>query len=619
MRTKGNGFDSSRLTEALIRRKLITILELDRAKEEHNNGMAGMPLQRILVEKGFISEDDLVEVYSKTFDVPVFNPENDKVDSAAAKLISDKAAKHYSVFPVRKEGEALILAMVNPNDIVAMDDISIMTKMQVKPVLGKKSDIKKCIDKYYDSDDNLYDILQSIKVPDIHVAKSEDLEEGVFDVRSNKYRSSVAVRLANFILCDAIKHRASDVHIEPQDSVVMVRFRIDGKLKNMMKAPRSLHSALVARIKILTKLDITEKTRPQDGRVRIVVNDRKVDLRIATMPTFYGEKVAIRLLDTKEARVELTKVGFHKGELVAFKSAIGRQQGMILVTGPTGSGKTSTLYAALNHIKNETMNIVTIEDPIEYLIEGINQMQVNPVKDITFANGLRNILRQDPNVILVGEIRDQKAAEIAFRAALTGHLVFSSLHTNNAVASVTRLLDIGLEPSAIASSLIMIVSQRLVRLICPQCKEQYSPGGRTLEKFRGHIEKSGIEGFYRGRGCKHCNFTGYLGRTAIFEILAVNDKIKNLIAAKASEGAIFKEAKKNGLKPLAESGMEKVARGLTTLEEIATCVYMEEKKKKPKPAEKNTDGMAERALPLKGEVFYTYDDGPAAMGLNRSY
>jgi len=616
MRRFNNGFQASRLTEALIGKKLITLTQLSDAKEERNNGMAGMPLQRVLIEKGFVREDDVIEVYSKVFDIHVFNPDKDKVDSSASKLISDKTAKHYGVFPVRKEGNILILAMTNPSDILAIDNIAIMAKMRVKPILAKRSDIKKCIDKYYDSDDDLYDILKSVEVPKIEVARSDESEDGIFDLKTNRFKSSVAVRLANFILCDAIKHRASDIHIEPHDNIVLVRYRVDGKLKNMTKVPRSLHSALVARIKILTKLDITEKTKPQDGRVRIVVDDRKIDLRIATMPTFYGEKIAIRLLDTKEARVELGKLGFHREELITFRGALCRQQGMILVTGPTGSGKTSTLYAALNYMKNETKNIITIEDPIEYLIDGINQMQVNPIKDITFANGLRNILRQDPNVILVGEIRDRKAAEIAFRAALTGHLVFSSLHTNNAVSSITRLLDIGLEPSAVASSLIMIVSQRLVRLICPKCKEPCLPNNKALEKFSTYIDRLGITDFYRGRGCKHCNFTGYLGRTAIFEILQVNDKIKNLIANKASEDMIFNEAKKNYLRPLVESGMEKVDKGLTTLEEIATCVDVVSKKKKSKPAGKDDDGLRQRTLPYGGDMFYTYDDDAAGTELN---
>jgi len=348
----------------------------------------------------------------------------------------------------------------------------------------------------------------------------------------------------------------------------------------MIKIPRVLHAALVARIKILTKLDIAEKRKPQDGRVSILIDDRKIDLRISTMPTFYGEKIAIRLLDPKEARIELNRLGLHKEEYNTLVDVITASQGMVLVTGPTGSGKTSTLYATLNRIKDETKNIITIEDPIEYLIEGINQTQINPAKDITFANGLRNILRQDPNVILVGEIRDGDTANIAFRASLTGHLVLSTLHTNSATSSITRLRDLGVDNFVISSALLAIVSQRLIKLICLHCKEEYRPSISLLNKFSSYIEKIEIGKFFVGRGCQQCNFTGYAGRTAVLEILTISEKIKNQIAHKVPESEIFKEAKINGLKPLIESAMEKVAKGLTTLDEVTTCVYFIEDKKK---------------------------------------
>jgi len=380
------------------------------------------------------------------------------------------------------------------------------------------------------------------------------------------------VRLVTLILSDAAKNKASDIHIEPQENFVNVRYRIDGYLKSIMKLPNKLHARLVTRVKILSDLDVAERRKSQDGRAMILVNGRKVDLRISIIPTYHGEKVALRLLDTREARIELDKIGLQQEELSIFTEAINRPQGMILATGPTGSGKTSTLYAALNFVKSETKNIITIEDPIEYLIADVTQMQINPVKDVTFANTLRSVLRQDPNVILVGEIRDKETAEIGFRASLTGHLVFSTVHTNNAISSVTRLLDIGLEPYLISSSLILIVAQRLIRLICPHCKEEYTPDKKLMDKFKIYIDKFDIKRFYKGKGCEQCGFAGFLGRTAIFEILKMNEKIRSLISNKASEDLILKEAKKGGLKLLTESGIAKVAAGLTTLEEVGKVV-----------------------------------------------
>lgn len=387
------------------------------------------------------------------------------------------------------------------------------------------------------------------------------------------------VRLFNLILSDAVKARASDIHIEPQENVVKVRYRIDGDLKHIMEVPAKLSLALTARIKVLAELDIAESRKPQDGRIKIFFNDRKIDLRISTMPTFYGEKVELRILDPKEAKIDLGVVGFEENELNVYKKAISSPQGIILVTGPTGSGKTSTLYATLNFIKDEKKNIVTIEDPIEYLIDGINQIQVNPITNVVFATGLRSILRQDPNVILVGEIRDRETADIAFRAALTGHIVFSTLHTNNAVSSISRLLDIGLEPYLIASSLILIVAQRLTKIVCPNCKEEYAPDKHLVDDFKKYIDELKIEKFYRGKGCQKCGFSGFLGRTAIFEILRVSENIRSLIITKATEDEIFNAARNSGLKPLVSAGMDKVAKGINTLEEISTVVGIKEEEK----------------------------------------
>jgi type IV pilus assembly protein PilB len=559
----------------LLKENLITEKQLNDAKDKQIG--AKKPIQELLVEMGFIQEEDLIKISSRVFNMPVLGLGREEIDPSATKLISYDVAKRYGIFPVRREGDTLLLAMSNPQDIIALDDIKIMTNLKIKPILSKKSDIANCIEKYYHLDDALYDILKNI-VDDTKIELVREVKAGqeVFEDELLDDNRSPVVRLANLILGDAIKARASDIHIEPQENFVEVRYRIDGDLKNIMKIPKDLLSRLVARIKILADMDIAETRKAQDGRARILVNERKIDLRVSIMPTFYGEKVVLRILDTKEARIELDKIGFDEGELDIFVEAINRPQGMVLVTGPTGCGKTSTLYAALNFIKSETKNIITIEDPIEYLINGISQIQINPAKDVTFAKGLKSILRQDPNIILVGEIRDKETAEIAFRASLTGHLVFSTLHTNNSVSTITRLLDIGLEPYLISSSIILIVAQRLIKLICPHCREEDTPDKRLIDKLGIYIDELGIKKFYKGKGCEKCNFSGFFGRTAIFEILKFNEKIRNLISNRAPEDSIFKEAKKSGLKTLAESGVEKVAKGITTLKEVAEVAGVDE-------------------------------------------
>lgn len=566
------------LIEALLKENLINAEQLSDARAKLVG--AKKPIQELLVEMGFIKEEDLIKISSKVFNMPILNLDKEKIDASATELVSYKLTKRYGVFPVRKEQDTLILAMSDPQDIVTLDDIKLITKLNVKPILCTESEINKCIEKYYQIDDSLYDILKNVGQEDkIELIKNEGAGEMRLDAQSVKEGGAPIVRLCNLILSDAIKARASDIHIEPQENGVKVRYRIDGDLKNIMDVPATLSLSLAARIKVLAELDIAENRKPQDGRIKMFFNDRKIDLRISTIPTFHGEKIELRILDPKEAKIDLTLVGFEENELNIYKEAITSSQGIILVTGPTGSGKTSTLYATLNFIKNEKKNIVTIEDPIEYLVDGINQIQVNPIKNVVFATGLRSILRQDPNVILVGEIRDKETADIAFRASLTGHLVFSTLHTNNAVASITRLVDIGLEPYLIASSLILVVAQRLTKSICPHCKEEYVPDKHLLDDFKKYIDELTIKKFYHGKGCQKCGFSGFLGRTALFEILRVSENIRSLISEKATEDEIFNAARDAGLKPLVSAGMEKVAKGITTLEEISTVVGIREEEK----------------------------------------
>ena len=562
------------LSEVLIKENLITPKQLQEAKEKQRG--AKKPIHELFVEMGFITEEVLVNILSRIYKMPISNLKKESIDPSVTKLISYIMAKRYGVFPVRKEGDSLLLAMSDPTDIIALDDIRAIVNMRITPILSMKSDISNSIEKYYQSDDSIYDLLKNFPEDAKIETISTDKKFGKDTLEMFKDEQSPVPRLINIIINDAIKARASDIHIEPQQDLVRVRYRVDGDLREVAKIPNQLHHAVLSRIKVMAEMNIAETKKLQDGRIAIVAQGRNIDLRISVIPSHFGEKVVLRVLDPKEAKVEIDKIGFIETELNLFKEACNQPNGMILVTGPTGSGKTSTIYAALNLIKSRTQNIITIEDPIEYLIEGITQMQINPVKEVTFITGLRSILRQDPNVMFIGEIRDRETADIAFRAAMTGHLVFSTLHTNNSVASITRLLDLGMEPYLISSSITLIIAQRLVRIICPNCKGKYVPAGDILDKFGFILDKYGKVEYYKGAGCEKCSYTGFLGRTAIFEILRNNKQITRLIFNKASEEDIFKEAKKGGLKSLAESGIEKVASGITTIEEIHRVVSIVE-------------------------------------------
>lgn len=557
----------SQLINALLDKKLINAEQLQDARNKQLG--AKKPLHELLVEMGFLKEEALIKVASDVFKLPIIHIENETIDVSVLELLPYDRAKLYGAFPLRKEKGEILIAMVDPQDVIALDDLQIITGMKVKPVLSTKSDISRYIEKYYHADESIYNLMKNIvddtKVSLVEAGKSNQDWSGL---ESLKGQVSPVIRMVDLIIIEAVKSRASDIHIEPFADFVEVRYRIDGFLKSVMKLPKKLFNPLSSRIKILSGLDITEKLKSQDGRSKIMINENQIDLRISIIPAFYGEKIVIRVLDARYTRVSLESIGFQQDEFAIFKEAIKKPQGMILVTGPTSSGKTSTIYAALNEINDESINIITIEDPVEYKIEGVNQIQINPFKDVTFSSGLRSILRQDPNVILVGEIRDKDTADIAFRASLTGHLVFSTLHTNNAIASITRLKDIGLDAYIISSSLIFVLAQRLVRVICPHCKEPYNPSADLIDNYRVLINKLKIKQFFKGAGCQKCNYVGFLGRTAIFEILRVNDQIKELILKDSSEKVIFEAAASHGFKNLVESGVIKVSQGITTLEEV---------------------------------------------------
>jgi type IV pilus assembly protein PilB len=564
----------SSLISQLIKDNLVSQAQLLEAQGRRS--AEKKPIQELLIQSGFLKEEDLFNSAKKIFPCPLIDLGRINIDFSLIKLLPFERAMYHGVLPLKKEGDMLLAAMSDPCDIMARDEVCFITHLHVKPVLCRHAQLMNYIHKYYEAQDTVHDILKNT-IEDVNIGpvyKEMIKNDDILDIANLKDDDdSSFIKLVNKLLSDAVDARASDVHIEPHQNDVEVRYRIDGHLKSIIKMPGELRHRLAARIKILANLDIAEQRKAQDGRIKILLHGKEIDLRISVIPVFHGEKIVLRILDIHNAQFDLNHLGFQPEDLDVFKDNIHKPQGVILVTGPTGSGKTTTLYSALQEIKSETKNIVTIEDPIEYVIEGINQLQLNRYKDVTFANGLRSILRQDPDVILVGEIRDRETADIAFRASLTGHMVFSTLHTNNAASTITRLLDIGLEPYLIASSTLMFVAQRLVRLICPNCCEvDHSPDPKLLAKFRSYLKSIDVPRFYVGVGCEQCSFSGFYGRTSLFEILRVDETIKELIVNRASETVIMKEAVKNGMKTLATAGVLKVAAGVTTLKEVEKVV-----------------------------------------------
>jgi type II secretion system protein E len=454
--------------------------------------------------------------------------------------------------------------MVNPQDIVALDQVRHLTKIvTVEPIVVSEKSLEKVIDSSYGVSGSIEEIVRSIDKEKI----VESAKRGVAEVAEE----APIVKIVNIMVMQAVKERASDIHIEPEEDNFRVRYRIDGILREVNILPKNLQSAVISRVKILAKMDIAESRKPQDGRIRLKVESRDLDIRVSTFPTVHGENIVMRLLDKSSVLLGLKEVGFTE-ELGVFEKLIRRPNGIILVTGPTGSGKTTTLYAALTAISSMEKNIITIEDPVEYELPLIRQTQINPKAGITFANGMRAILRQDPDIIMVGEIRDKETAEIAIQAALTGHLVFSTLHTNDAPSAVTRLIDMGVEPFLISSSVIGILAQRLVRLVCNKCKEEYSPERQVLKDL-GISESSR---FFRGKGCNACKNTGFLGRSAIFELCLVNDEIKKMIEARRPADEIKKKAISLGMKTLRDDGLKKAKAGLVSLEEVLEVTQVQD-------------------------------------------
>lgn len=524
------------LGESLVKKGVITPDQLKQAEDEAR--AQAKPLRQILVAKGLISEEDLTAFLSQQLNLPHIDLTNYLIDPKIIDLVPEDLARKHLFIPVLKIGKALTVAMVDPLDVFALDELRMKTDLEIEPAVTGETELKKALDQHYRTKGTMEEVIEHLDREELGIRAEEEPElkklQGIAE-------EPPVIKLVNLMVIAAVREGASDIHIEPEEEALKTRFRVDGILHERTSPPKYLQSAIISRIKIMASLNIAERRIPQDGRIQMKLEGREIDIRVSFIPTMYGENAVLRLLDRSNAILELKQLGFLSSALAKYEKLIVRPHGIILVTGPTGSGKTTTLYASLNMINSEDKNIITIEDPIEYHLGGIRQMQVNPKVGLKFATGLRSILRQDPDVIMVGEIRDLETAEIAVQAALTGHLVFSTLHTNDAPGAVTRLLDMGVEPFLISSSVIGILAQRLVRTICEECK---------------------------GKGCKVCLSTGFKGRTGIFELMLADEEIRKLTAAKASSDELRKAAVKAGMKTLRQDGEEKVKQGLTTKEEV---------------------------------------------------
>ncbi|MFA4889685.1 MAG: type II secretion system ATPase GspE [Candidatus Omnitrophota bacterium] len=557
------------LGESLVGEGIITAEQLKQAQEEEKR--TGQRLRNVLVKLGFIAEEDLVSFVSNKLGLPRIELGNYLIDPKIVELVPEALARKYELIPVLKIGNRLTCAMVDPWNIFALDEIRAKTNLVIEPAVATESEIKKALNEHYGAKGSMEDLIKTIDEKKLGIEAGKEIDtkklQGIVE-------EPVVIKLVNLIIMQAIKEGASDIHIEPEEGVLKTRFRVDGMLHEISAPPKHLQSAIISRIKIMANLNIAERRTPQDGRFTVNLEGKQIDVRVSCVPTIYGENLVLRLLDVTSALLGLEQLGFSKEVLDKYNKLITRPHGIILVTGPTGSGKTTTLYASLAKINTPEKNIITIEDPVEYKLSGIRQIQVDTKVNLTFDNGLRSILRQDPNIIMVGEMRDFETAEIAIQAALTGHLVFSTLHTNDAPGAITRLIDMGVEPFLASSSIIGVLAQRLVRKICPDCKEKYTPTEEALndigisEKSRTTNDEQRTTVFYKGKGCAKCMNTGYKGRISIYELMLPDDKIRNSIVAKAPTDEIRKLACSSGMLTLMEDGIEKVKQGITTLEEV---------------------------------------------------
>ena len=562
-----------KLGELLVKENLISPQQLQEALtyQKQHGGKLGYNL----VKLGFVKDEEITGLLSRQYGVPAINLARFEIDPSVIKLVPAETAQKYQIIPLSRAGANLTIAMVDPTNVFAMDDIKFMTGYNVEPVVASETAIMDSIDKYYGSAHSLQLKEVMSELAETDAGDVEVLEETAdIDLEELERSSEEApvVKLCNLILTDALRRGASDIHIEPYEREFRVRFRIDGVLYVVMNPPMKLRDAITSRLKIMAKLDISEKRLPQDGRIKIRMNSngkmRELDYRVSTLPTLFGEKVVLRLLDKENLMLDMTKLGFEVGSLKRFEEAILKPWGMVLVTGPTGSGKTNTLYSAISRLNTPETNIMTAEDPVEFNLVGINQVQMKESIGLNFAAALRSFLRQDPNIVLVGEIRDFETAEIAVKAALTGHLVLSTLHTNDAPSTINRLMNMGIEPFLVATSVHLICAQRLVRRICKECRAATELPPQALIDVGFQPEEAKSVTVFKGKGCTTCNNTGYKGRVGLYEVLECSDEIRQMVLEGASAMEIKKQATEEGMLTLRRSGLQKIADGMTTIEEV---------------------------------------------------
>ncbi|RJQ54515.1 MAG: type II secretion system protein GspE [Actinobacteria bacterium] len=542
----------------LLEAGLITEEQLKAALESTN----GRSLSRVLVDLGFVSEADIASTLAEKMHLQFVDLSQADIDPRAVTMISEDMAQKYNVLPIGFEDDNIVVAMSDPANIFAIDDLRIVTGHDVKPIVATESDLASQLSKLTQMDKSVEQIVETAtEEGEVSPAGQESEEDEEAD-------NAPIVKLVNLIITEGARERAGDIHIEPQEKDVRIRFRIDGVLHEIMRSPKKVQNGIVSRLKILAGMDIAERRVPQDGRFGVTIDSRSIDFRVATLPTIHGEKVVLRLLEKENVLLTLDELGFLPQTLDRFRSSFSKPYGAILVTGPTGSGKTTTLYGALAILNVPEKNVITVEDPVEYRLPGLNQVQVNVRAGMTFAAGLRSILRHDPDIVMIGEIRDQETALIAVESALTGHLVLSTLHTNGAAAALTRLTEMGVEPFLTSSAVDCVVAQRLARRLCKDCKEEYEPEHEALRKTGFPLEDGKQPKLYRARGCKKCNNTGYRGRVGIYETLLVSETIERLTVERATSDEIHKVAVEEGMITLRQDGFEKVRQGVTCIEEI---------------------------------------------------
>jgi type IV pilus assembly protein PilB len=566
--------------DLLIGLGVITPDQLKKASQEQKQ--RGERLEQTIVRLGYAKEELILQCLADYFNLPYVDLDSYLIDEKVVKAIPEEIARRHTLIPIFKIGSTLTVAMTNPLNLLALDEVRNKVKTDVEIAISTEKKIKKAVEQHYGAavtalENTLQQLMKGNRAAPPHepsdYKKTYDLV--VKDLPTGPMEEAPAARMLDLVMIQAIRDRASDIHFEPEEKALRVRFRIDGFLYESLALPKQIHPALTSRIKILAEMDIAETRLPQDGNFNVKLEKRGFEIRVSTFPTIYGENVVLRILDQTSPLLKLDDLGFSEEVLNHFKQLIRKSNGIVLVTGPTGSGKTTTLYALLNMINSKEKNIITIEDPVEYRLVLIRQTQINPKAGITFAAGLRSILRQDPDIIMIGEIRDLETSEIAMQSALTGHLVLSTLHTNDAPEAISRLMDIGVEPYLISSSVIGVLAQRLVRTICPDCKVPYKADPKVMSDLIGNVSNSKEPlTLYRGKGCKNCKQSGYWGRSGIFELLLINEEIKKLISERASTQVIREVAKKTGgMVPLRSDGLRKVLKGITTLDEVDRVAY----------------------------------------------